>query len=216
MATKRKNTTLEVRETKKNRSVEQTIEDLSPSDEPIHKKRYMIRAELNWRVNNHEERIKGKFLLDSGCTGPILNSQLTDKTTIPLKRRQSQARIDHGGGLPMEDAGLHYAPNLQMVIGKHLEELSWEIGRLEDGVLGYLPVAWLIEHNPDIDWKYGTMKWRSAHCKAHCLPTEVKVDWTPIEDLVVEGTLMGIATVTWHDEDGGDISAQLPERYKAW
>jgi hypothetical protein len=48
-----------------------------------------------------------------------------------------------------------------MRIGHHQEEVSWEIGKLEKGISGYLPVEWLTKHNPEIDWETGVLKWRS-------------------------------------------------------
>jgi hypothetical protein len=50
-----------------------------------------------------------------------------------------------------------------MRIGHHQEEIGWEIGKLKKGISGYLPVAWLTKHNPEIDWKTGVLKWRSQY-----------------------------------------------------
>jgi len=32
-------------------------------------------------------------------------------------------------------------------------------------VNGYLPMSWLKDHNPDINWEQGSLKWRSEYCK---------------------------------------------------
>ena len=108
-------------------------------------------------------------------------------------------------------------------MGDHQEELAWEVGPLEDGIDGYLPVGWLIKHNPDIDWEKGTIKWRSAYCKKHCLPVNLKRLTKQFAQMVEEGKAYQteedrqarIAAV-WHDESGGDMAEQLPEIYREW
>jgi hypothetical protein len=39
-----------------------------------------------------------------------------------------------------------------MVMGKHQESIRWEVGPLEKGISGYLPVSCIQKHNPDINW----------------------------------------------------------------
>ena len=83
-----------------------------------------------------------------------------------------------------------------MVIGKHHETLTWEISPLEDGIAGYLPVSWLRQHNPDVNWEKGTFKWRSDYCKGHCLHSTPRIKWEDPEELVPESAVMAIATVS--------------------
>ena len=42
---------------------------------------------------------------------------------------------------------------LGLVIGNYLVVLVWEVGVIEYSIDGYLPVAWLQRHNPDVNWK---------------------------------------------------------------
>src|SRR3954451_8099620 len=112
---------------------------------------------------------------------------------------------------------------LIMRIGHHQEELAWEVGPLEEGVDGYLPGGWLELHNPDIDWASGKLRWRSEHCKKHCLPIDLKQQVKLILDLLQEAKVWDypdeetrIAAAAWHDEEGGNVAELLPERYKEW
>jgi hypothetical protein len=49
-----------------------------------------------------------------------------------------------------------------------------EIWKVRERLSGYLPVAWLIKHNPEIDWETGVLKWRSQYCKHHCIPVSMR------------------------------------------
>jgi hypothetical protein len=82
--------------------------------------------------------------------------------------------------------------------------------------VGFLPMSWLAQHNPDIDWKKGSMKWRSQYCKEHCLPKTIQIELINEEQLLRENPdevhMFGMAV--YHDEDGRDISTRLIDHYK--
>jgi hypothetical protein len=82
--------------------------------------------------------------------------------------------VTSADGSPIEGAGEKYTTPLTMRIGHHQEEISWEIGKLEKGIDGYLPIEWLTKHNPEIDWETGVLRWRSDFCKSHCLPLSMR------------------------------------------
>jgi hypothetical protein len=113
-----------------------------------------------------------------------------------------------------------------MRIGQHQEEVSWEIGKLERGISGYLPVEWLTKHNPEIDWQTGVLRWRSQYCKDRCLPVSMRDAVRNFVRMLPESKVWetngnpdeaaASTAVQWHDEDGGDIAERLPERYRRW
>ena len=86
------------------------------------------------------EWIKGKLLCDSGATGPILNRKYVEKFDIlqikcvkPVTLRSADSQI-------MTSAGYAYSPLMLMIMGKHTEELSFEISELKNEFLSYLPM----------------------------------------------------------------------------
>jgi hypothetical protein len=208
---------------------------------PKHGKRLFIQASLFWENEYGRNRqCHGRFLVHSGCTGAILNTEFVAAHKPPWVRRKNPVEVRSADGNPIEDAGSKYSTPLTMRIGHHQEEVSWEIGKLEKAISGYLPVEWLTKHNPGIDWETGVLKWRSQYCKGHCLlvsmrdavrnfvkmlreskvwevdgPAEVdrpaKVDGPAIAS--VAGASDGIE---WHDEEGGNIADRLPKRYRLW
>ena len=111
---------------------------------------------------------------------------------------------------------MHYTQLVGLVIGKHTEQLVWEVGQIEDSVDRYLPITWLSKHNPDIDWEKGTMQWRSHYCKEHCLPKEYEfqlVDGYQLQQEVLADLRSTIATLLWHTEDGQEVMRALPGQY---
>jgi hypothetical protein len=102
-----------------------------------------------------------------------------------------------------------------MIIGKHEETLRWELGPLQQGILGYLPVSWMNRHNPDINWTTGTLRWRSDFCHKHCLPVEVKIELMTEVELLTEKpeNVYQIGATIYHDENGDDIAQRLPYHY---
>jgi len=83
-------------------------------------------------------------------------------------------------------------------------------------VNGYLPMSWLKDHNPDINWEKGSLKWRSEYCKAHCLRKERHLEFITEEELLAKDPdnifVMVIALYT--DEDGEDIKIKILPEYR--
>jgi hypothetical protein len=211
---------------------------------PKHGKRLFIQASLFWQNEYGKNRqCQGKFLVDSGCTGAILNTEFVMAHKLPWVRPKTPVQVGNTDGTLIEDAGSKYSTPLTMRIGQHQEGVSWEIGKLERGIGGYLPVEWLTKHNSEIDWQTGVLRWRSQYCKDHCLPVlmrdavrnfirmlreskvwEVSADEVADDSNKVEPSGEGepsskaaaASAVQWHEEDGGDIAERLPERYRRW
>jgi hypothetical protein len=87
--------------------------------------------------------------------GAILNAEFVMAHKLPWVRRKTPVQVRNTDG-------------------QHQEDVSWEIGKLERGISGYLPVEWLTKHNPEIDWQSGVLRWRSQYCKDHCLPVSMR------------------------------------------
>jgi hypothetical protein len=142
---------------------------------PTHGKRLFIQATLHWENKYSKNRQRGgNFLVDSGCTGAIMNSKTIFQNKVPWVKRSEPAVMTGAEGSPVEGAGEKYTTPLTMRIGHHQEEISWEIGKLKKGINGYLPIEWLTKHNPEIDWETGVLRWRSDVCTTHCLPLSMR------------------------------------------
>ncbi len=213
MSTKRKAIEAELPPTKK-----------SKPRPPKHGQRLFFEATVFWL--DQYGRKKGdnvKLLLDCGCTGPILNKDFVKRNHIPWVRRTQPITVQTVDGKPMEDAGEKHTEDLVLRIGAHQEELSWEISTLEEGIDGYLPISWLQQHNPDVQWDTGKMTWRSEYCRKHCLPMSVKDAAKGFIQMIQEGKewmssycRAAAAGKVWHNAEGGDVADDLPEQYRQW
>ncbi|KAH8144330.1 uncharacterized protein LAJ45_11692 [Morchella importuna] len=124
---------------------------------PVNGKRPILKAELLWTVKNQAEDVQGTFLLDTGCTGAIFNQSFVRKYRVPLVRRDQPLTIYDAQGDVMMAGGKYYTHPVYMNMGAHRETLRWEEATLEEGISGYLPIAWARKHNPDINWELNTI-----------------------------------------------------------
>jgi hypothetical protein len=61
---------------------------------PKHGKRLFIKAILHWVTEHGKNRqCEGTFLVDSGCTGAIMNSEFVFKHKLPLVKRNKPVRV---------------------------------------------------------------------------------------------------------------------------
>ena len=204
--------------------------------EPEVAKRKFVTVTLHWEgagpgiPNNSskgkpdQHRRKARIMLDCGANVPILNDTFTkERGGIPCHTRNNPMPATDAAGREIQGTGKDFTSPLIMRVGEHQEELAWEVGPLEEGIDGYLPVGWFIQHNPDIDWERNTVRWRSQYCKQHCLPVGLKRLTKQFARMVEEGKdyltpeekSARIAAI-WHDESGGDMAEKLPDQYREW
>ena len=77
-------------------------------------------------------------------------------------------------------------------------------------------MSWLVQHNPDIDWTLGKIKWQSEYCQKHCLPPKIKIEWMTEEEMLREPKEQrhGFGMAVFHDEDRENISLRLIDHYR--
>jgi len=104
-----------------------------------------------------------------------------------------------------------------MYIEDFMNKMRFEVADMLAGkVNGYLPMSWLKDYNPDINWEKGIFKWRSDYCKAHCLRKERCLEFITEEELLAEDLdnifVMGMALFL--DEYGEDIKVKILPEYQ--
>jgi len=144
------------------------MKNLQTQDLPEHGSRFIIDAIMRMA----RRKATCALLIDWGATGPILREEWVRENEILVKKRQKPIEVQNASQQPILGAGIYYTQLLELAIGKHTERLVWEVSQIEEGIDGYLPITWLSNHNPNIDWQKGTMNWCSTYCKNHCLPNK--------------------------------------------
>jgi len=104
-----------------------------------------------------------------------------------------------------------------MSIGDHTNKIRFELADMPPGQLdGYLPMAWLKDHNPDTNWERGSLKWRYDYCKTHCLRSKSHIEFITCEELLAEdhNNMFVCGMRLWTGEDGEDICLKLLPEYQ--
>jgi hypothetical protein len=185
---------------------------------PVHTQSFLVQVLLEWKVGEDTKMVRALLLLDSGATGPVLAQHFIDKHGIVLESKKQGTHIFAANGKKI-DGGTHHTKPLSVWIGKHVSDMKFEaLGLPDEGPrhhVGYLPMSWLAQHNPDIDWTLGKIKWRSTYCRKHCLPSEIKIEWMTKEQMLREphDQVHVFGHAVFHDEDGEDISLRLIDHY---
>jgi len=169
--------------------------------------------------SHNQERLSGEalLLLDSGANGAVLSSDWVKNAQVPCVRRKEPTLILDASGNHIRGSGLHYTTTVDIYIGDHMNKLRFEVADMPAGkVNGYLPMSWLKDHNPDINWEKGSLKWRSEYCKAHCLRKERRLEFITEEELLAEDpdNIFVMVMALYTDEEGEDIKIKILPEYR--
>jgi len=104
-----------------------------------------------------------------------------------------------------------------MYIVDHMNKMIFEVTDMPAAkVNGYLPMSWLNDYNPDINWEKSSLKWRSDYCKAHRLRKERRLEFITEEELFAEDpdNIFVMEMALYTDEDGDNIKVQILPEYQ--
>jgi transposase InsO family protein len=104
-------------------------------------------------------------LLDSGATGMFIDIELVKEQklrTRPLSRAIPVYNID---GTPNEAGAIKEEVDLICTFGEHTERATFSVTSL-GRVAVILGHTWLVEHNPEVDWRTGDV--RMTRCPESC------------------------------------------------
>ena len=138
---------------------------VSKGEETKHSERFIIQAILELL----DKEVPIHLLVDSSTSGPILHEEFVRKNELLVKKRKMPKQVKNANEEPIPNTRTHYMQPTVLVIRQHAEDMVWEVEMIESQINGYLPVSWLQKHNPNINWKTETLKWRSAHCRIKCI-----------------------------------------------
>ena len=172
---------------------------------------------LEWSQNGERQSNEALLVLDSGATGAVLSSTWVKNAQLPCICRENPTPIFDASGNYIPRSGTHYTKTVDMSIGNHMNKIRFEVADMPLGHLdGYLPMAWLKDHNTDINWEKGSLKWRSDYCKAHCLKSKSRIEFITCEELLAKDlkNMFECGMRLWTGEDGEDISLKLLPEFK--
>ena len=118
--------------------------------------------QANLKTKNNK-KLKVKALVDSRCIHTRIDEQLVKDKKIPTKPINFLFEVFNADGTKNREV-TKVAP-LEIEINGHKEKLKATVMDLAgtDMFLGY---DWLVKHNPEVNWKNGTIK--STRCPGGC------------------------------------------------
>ena len=109
------------------------------------------------------KKLKVKALVDSGCTHTGIDEQLVKEKRIQMKAINFSFEVFNADGTKNREV-TKVAP-LEVEINRHKETLKAVVTDL-NGMNMFLGYDWLVKHNPEVNWKNGTIKF--TRCPGNC------------------------------------------------
>ena len=109
------------------------------------------------------KKLEVKALVDSGYTHTGINEQLVKNKKIPMKPINFSFEVFNADSTKNREV-TKVVP-LEIEINGHIEQLEAAVTDL-DGMDMFLGHDWLVKHNPEVNWKNGTIWF--TRCPEHC------------------------------------------------
>ena len=133
------------------------------------KKELNVQADIKTKNGRN---LKVKALVDSGCTHTGIDEQLVKEKKIQMKNIDFSFEVFNTDGTKNGEV-TKVAP-LEVEINGHKETLEAVVMDL-DGMDMFLGHDWLVKHNPEVNWKNGTIKF--TRCSGNCTMTHKDIQF---------------------------------------
>ena len=133
--------------------------------------------------------------MDSGCTHTGIDEQLVKDKKIQTKKIDFSFEVFNADGTKNGEV-TKVAP-LEVEINGHKETLEAAVTDLA-GTDMFLGHNWLVKHNPEVNWKNGTIKF--TRCPGNCTMThkDIRFNARRTKDMVLDKT----------EQDNGEIGKE--------
>ena len=112
------------------------------------------------------KKLEVKALVDSGCTHTGIDEQLVKNKRIQTKSINFSFEVFNADGTKNREV-TKMVP-LEIEINRHKETLETAVMDLDRTDM-FLEHDWLVKHNPEVNWKNGTIKF--TRCPGNCTMT---------------------------------------------
>lgn len=109
--------------------------------------------------------IRTKALLDSGCTGNMINQAFVDRHNIPTWPLINPVLAVNADGTKNSIGTISRVAEVRLSIGDHSEKVMFAVACLGDSDM-YLGFTWLNHHNPEVDWTHRKLYF--TRCPSSC------------------------------------------------
>ena len=157
------------------------------------------KKELNVQANvktKNDKKLKVKALVDSGCTHTGIYEQLVKNKRIQTKLINFSFEVFNADGTKNREV-TKVVP-LEIEINRHKETLEAAVMDL-NGTDMFLEHDWLVKHNPEVNWKNGTIKF--TRCPGNCTMKHEDIRFKSRRTKATE-------TMENKEQDNGEIGKQ--------
>jgi len=142
----------------------------------------------------NEKRLKVKALVDSRCTHTGINEQLVKEKRIQMKLINFSFEVFNADGT--KNGEVTRIVPLEIEINSYKEQLKAAVTDL-NGTDIFLGHDWLVKHNPEVNWKNGTIKF--TRCPEGCTMKHEDIRFKTKRAKAMETT----------EQDNGEIRKKL-------
>ncbi|KAF7785180.1 hypothetical protein Agabi119p4_1345 [Agaricus bisporus var. burnettii] len=122
------------------------------------------------------KKLKLSAMVDSGCTHTCIDEELVKKKKIPTKKLERPITCRNSDGMIAGKKDITKFVKMDLNINGHNEQLDAVVTPLQSSDL-FLGHDWLTNHNPEIDWKQGIIKFN--RCPTSCSFPHTDISFEP-------------------------------------
>ena len=121
-------------------------------------------------------KLKVKALIDSGCTNTTIARKTVEEKRIPTKSLPKPFDVYNSDGSRNGEKTIKEFVPLEINSNGHIEQIDAVVSEIKETDL-FLGHNWLVEHNPEVDWKEGIIQF--TRCPGHCKTEHESIRFTP-------------------------------------
>lgn len=116
-------------------------------------------------IPNSDRTMSAHVLVDSGCTGSCIDAGFVKRYELPTEQYRRPIPVFNADGTSNDEGMLKEYVELSMSIGDHSETIQLAVTGLASSNI-FLGHDWLQRHNPEINWRTGSIKF--TRCPEEC------------------------------------------------
>jgi hypothetical protein len=122
-----------------------------------------IMVPIHLKTTDTMEEASTEAMVDTGATGDFIDQDFVSQAKLPTRKLSQPVPVYNVDGTPNEAGSIREVVDVVMVYKGHSERILLAVTRLgkQSMILG---ISWLDKHNPEIDFRTGTVK------MTRCLP----------------------------------------------
>jgi len=121
-------------------------------------------------------KLKVKALINSGYTNTTIARKTVEEKGISTKPLPRPFNVYNSNGSRNREKTIREFISLEINLNGHIKQIDTVVSEIKEMDL-FLGHDWLVEHNPEVDWKEGVIQF--TRCPGHCKTEHKSIWFTP-------------------------------------